>query len=131
MKEGSFAGTLLISGHIQYSVNHTYLYGNTPNVQSLAIGGGLFILSRGRSWDEWSLKTDLMVGITTCPQGWLATTHLDIAEYGFGKSLDEAVADLLTSLSDYRESLESREERLGQSAKGDLNKLRKLVEMQH
>jgi hypothetical protein len=70
----------------------------------------------------------LFVDVSTTRQQVLATTYLTVAEYGVGESMDEALVDLLTSLSDYRESLEKREDRLGPPAAADLDKLRKLVQ---
>jgi hypothetical protein len=68
-----------------------------------------------------------MAEISTSGREVMASTYLEIAEYGVGASLEDAVADLLTSLSDYRESLEKREDRLGPPAVHDLEKLRKLI----
>lgn len=74
------------------------------------------------------MSTSLMVNIEVSEQGWLATTYLaELAEYGFGTSQEDAISELLTSLSDYRVSLEKREERLGPSAKDELTKLRGLI----
>jgi hypothetical protein len=68
-----------------------------------------------------------MAEISTSGREVMASTYLEIAEYGVGASLEDAVADLLTSLSDYRESLEKREDRLGPPAVDDLERLRKLI----
>ena len=101
--------------------------GDSHHIQVVPSGGGLFLVTRGRSWKGWELTTDLLVEIAASEQEVLATTYLAIAEYGIGESLEEAVADLLTSLSDYRESLEKREDRLGPPAVDDLERLRKLI----
>ena len=90
-------------------------------------GTGLLLIPKKRTWEGWTLASDLMVEIKTSDQEVLATTFLTVAEYGSGSSMEDAVDDLLTSLSEYRESLERREERLGQSAVDDLAKLRKLL----
>ena len=81
------------------------------------------------SWDgDWELAGDLAVEIQTSEQEVLAIAHqLTVEEYGAGASLEEAVRDLLTSLSEYRESLEEREDRLGVPAVADLAKLRKIL----
>ena len=77
------------------------------------------------------MATSLMIDIEVSEQGWLATTYLvELAEYGFGASQEDAISDLLTSLSDYCASLEKREDRLGQSAKDELAKLRGLISRQ-
>ena len=62
-------------------------------------------------WDgNWELAGDLVVEVQTCQEEVLAIAHqLTVEEYGAGASLEEAVRDLLTSLLDYRESLEERD----------------------
>jgi hypothetical protein len=126
--------TSLISGSEQartYSTGlPTFASGSTAHTPSSPVGGGLFLIPRGSTWDAWELATSLMVTLSTSSESWLATTYLetDIPEYGAGASQKEAIADLLTSLSDYRESLEGREERLGPPAVGDLTKLRTLLQ---
>ena len=89
----------------------------------------LLVIPSDCSWDgDWELAGDLVVEIQTSEQEVLAIARqLTIEEYGAGASLEEAVRDLLTSLSEYRESLEEREERLGAPAVADLAKLRKIL----
>lgn len=81
------------------------------------------------SWDgDWELAGDLVVEIQTSGEKVLAVArHLAVEEYGAGASLEEAVQDLLTSLSEYRESLEEREARLGAPAVADLAILRSII----
>ncbi len=82
----------------------------------------------GRAWEDgWELARDLWVAIRTTQEGTLAVARLTEEEHGAGASVDEAVQDLLTSLSDYRESLEDREARLGATAAADLAKLREVI----
>ena len=77
---------------------------------------------------DWELTGDLVVEVQTCREEVLAIAHqLTVEEYGAGASLEEAVRDLLTSLSEYRDSLEEREDRLGVPAAADLAKLRKIL----
>ena len=74
------------------------------------------------------MTTDLVVEIQTSGQEVLAIAHhLAADEYGAGASIEEAVQDLLTSLSEYRESLEEREANLGTPAAADLVKLRGII----
>ncbi len=89
----------------------------------------LLVIPSDCSWDcDWELAGDLAVEIQTSEQEVLAIAHqLTVEEYGAGASLEEAVWDLLTSLSEYRESLEEREERLGAPAVADLARLRKIL----
>lgn len=81
------------------------------------------------SWDsDWGLAGDLVVEIQTSGEKVLAIArHLTVEEYGSGASLEEAVLDLLTSLSEYRESLEEREAKLGAPAVADLATLRSII----
>lgn len=86
----------------------------------------------GHAWEGgWELARDLWVEIRTTSEETLAVTRLTVEEYGTGASVEEAVQDLLTSLSEYRESLEEREERLGVPAVADLAKLRKILRRSH
>ena len=89
----------------------------------------LHVIPSGCSWDgEWELTGDLVVEIRTSGEEMLAVArHLTVEEYGAGASLEEAIQDLLTSLSEYRESLEEREYRLGAPAVADLAKLLDMV----
>ena len=68
-------------------------------------------MAKGTSWDdEWESIDDLLVNVHTTPQEVVASTYLPTLEYGVGDTVPEAVHDLLTSLSDYYHSLESRED---------------------
>lgn len=91
----------------------------------------LHVIPSDCSWDgDWELTADLVVEIQTSGEEVLAVSHhLTVEEYGQGGSVEEAVQDLLTSLSDYRESLEEREARLGVSAVDDLAKLRGIIRL--
>ena len=81
-----------------------------------------------QSWDDlWVLLDDLFVNIHTSPEEVLAIAYLTVQEYGVGPSFEQAIADLLTSLSDYYLALEARQARLEPSAERDLKLLRKLV----
>ncbi len=87
---------------------------------------GPYIIPARASWDGcWELATDLTVQVSR--KEVLANTHMTVQEYGVGPTLDEAIQDLLTSLSDYRESLEAREKTLGEEALEDLKQLRALI----
>ena len=87
------------------------------------------VIAADCSWDGyWELAGDLVVEVQTCQEEVLAIAHqLTVEEYGAGASLEEAVRDLLTSLSDYRESLEEREARLSPPTVADLAKLRSII----
>ena len=86
------------------------------------------LLPAGYSWDDtWELARDLTVEVQTSEQETVALTRLTVGEYGVGNNLNEAVYDLLTSLSDYKEALEARETGLANSAVAELQALRELV----
>ena len=92
-------------------------------------GKVLHVIPSDCSWGgDWELTADLAVEIQTFGEEVLAVSdHLTVEEYGEGASVAEAVQDLLTSLSEYRESLEEREARLGAPAVEDLAKLRGII----
>jgi hypothetical protein len=59
---------------------------------------------------------------------WVATTWLEgVLEYGNGATANDSLADLIVSIGEYRESLERREEDLGDSALRELSYLRRLI----
>lgn len=72
------------------------------------------------------LKSILLIQLRTSESGALAITYLDTEEYGWGKTEGEAIADLMTSLVEYMESLEARQDQLGDPAAADLKKLHAL-----
>ena len=80
------------------------------------------------TWDGvWELCRDLIVEVQTSKLETVALTRLTVGEYGVGDNFKDAVHDLLTSLSGYREVLEGREDKLGASAAAELKVLRGLV----
>jgi len=77
----------------------------------------------------WYIKSLLLTEIQHTPEGSIAKTWLEgVCEYGTSKDENEALSDLVTSLGEYRESLEDREDSLGESARKDLIYLRKLID---
>ena len=101
------------------SINSTYTC--TSNI------GWYFFHKWITVWDNWKLCDDLFVEVRTSLTEVVAITRLTVEEYGVGLSFEEAMLDLLRSLSDYRQSLEGREEALGELAKEDLRILRGLI----
>lgn len=96
-----------------------------PKPDSLTV---LAVLA-GSSVAGWDLKSLLLVQLRRTRRLAVATTWLEgLAEYGTGKSDAEAVADLVVSLGEYRESLERRRRKLGASARGELALLRNLIQ---
>jgi len=103
-------------------------YVSDVNVGNPTFSEGLYLVPQQQAWDNtWELKSHLLVKIHTSRDEVLASTYLAVQEYGVGPSLETAIHDLLTSLSDYYQSLEGREERLGPPGKEDLKRLRALV----
>ena len=92
------------------------------------ISQGLLLLHAGHSWEnKWELVNYLLVQIEASFQEILAVTFLEVKEFGAGNSVEEAVLDLLTSLSDYYQSLEQRNARLGPGGLEDLERLKCLI----
>lgn len=90
-------------------------------------------VASGYLWEDgdfrWGLKTLLLVEVRTTQREVVALTWLTtVEEYGLGLSLQEAIKDLLVSLSDYLRSLESLEGQLAPSAQEDLRSLQTLME---
>ncbi len=73
------------------------------------------------------MAADLRIEVNPSSEEVVIVTCLNLHEYGIGDSLESAVADLLNSLSDYYECLESREANLGPVAIEDLHKLRRAL----
>ena len=105
-----------------YNSSGTLLSGNPKSSR------GLYYVPAGHTWDgSWELAVDLLVEVNTSPIEVVAIAYLTFEEYGTGDCLETAIDDLLTSLSDYFESLRSREETLAPSAMEDLQILRRLL----
>lgn len=100
----------------------------TKDLGTPASSEGLYFIPGQMSWDDaWELKSALLVQVRTSREEVLASTYLTVQEIGVGPSLESAVYDLLTSLSEYYQSLESHENRLGPPGKEDLARLRNLI----
>ena len=102
-----------------------YSCSGTESSSGPASNKGIYVIPRGHTWDDsWELAADLHIEVNTPAEEPVVVTCLDPQEYGTGDSLDSAIEDLLTSLSDYYQSLESREANLAPSAVKDLHTLR-------
>jgi hypothetical protein len=103
-------------------------HAQTGIVGNPVLSEGLYIIAAQNSWDDsWELTKDLLIEVRTSSKEVLAITYLTVQEYGVGASLETAILDLLTSLSDYYQSLEAREKTLDSSAREDLKRLRQLI----
>ena len=102
--------------------------GASPFAESDDARRDFYVVPAQPLWQgAWELAADLLIE-ASAPGGEVAVvTHLTVQEYGAGPSLGDAVADLLDSLREYRESLEAREERLAPPAQADLAALRTLL----
>ena len=77
----------------------------------------------------WRLKSLLLVQLTPARRELVAETWLEgLAEYGTAENEADAITDLVVSLGEYGEALESREKNLGDSARKELDYLRRLIE---
>jgi len=74
------------------------------------------------------LRSVLLIQLKISSSGILATTYLEAEEYGWGKTENEAITEVLTSLVEYMESLETRRDHLGEPAQADLKRLRQLFQ---
>ena len=96
-----------------------------PHPHSLAV----MTLSEGLEVGGWRLKSLIMMQMQCAETECVASTWLEgVLEYGVGERQDEAIVDLLISLGEYLESLDERETTLGDSAKRELDYLRKIIE---
>ena len=87
-----------------------------------------YVVPAQYSWDNgWELTGDLPVGVRTSQEEVVAVARLTFEEYGVGASVEDAVRYLLTSLTDYYQSLEAREGSLGPPPAKDLEILRGMV----
>jgi hypothetical protein len=75
---------------------------------------------------SWKMKQDLVVELRIEGAKFIALYH-DVSEYGIGETEQDALSDLLTSLADYRLSLERREATLAAREKNDLSRLKELI----
>jgi len=76
--------------------------------------------------ESWKMKQDLVVELRIEGARFIALYH-EVSEYGIGETEQDALSDLLTSLADYRLSLERREATLATREKNDLSRLRELI----
>lgn len=89
----------------------------------------VFTLPGDREIGDWRLKSNILVQIHQTRKECLATTWLEgIAEYGVGEDTSDAIMDLVVSLGEYRESLEKQEANLADSARRELDHLRRIIE---
>ena len=117
------------SGTHQLTINSTAYQsvGTLPSGNPTS-SKGLYYIPARHSWDDsWELAADLLVEVNTSREEVLAVTYLAVQEYGIGDSFESAITDLLTSLSDYYQSLESREAKLAPSSVEDLEALKRLL----
>ena len=81
----------------------------------------LDFIPASHSWDNgWELASDLHIEVNMSQEEAVAVSCSESQEYGVGNSLESAIADLLTSLSDYYDSLDSRQGNLAEPAVRDL-----------
>lgn len=91
------------------------------------VGYGIVFLPSGTPIEKrpWVLRRDVLAEVRYEQDTFVAVCH-DVGEYGTGATVTEAIHDLLTSLVDYRASLEKRANRLADAEKQHLDSLRAL-----
>jgi hypothetical protein len=109
---------------ISYPISHMNMGAISLAAESLSL---IVLLTGWQASSSHHLKSVLLVKLRTSESGVLAITYLDTEEYGWGKTENEAIIDLITSLVEYMESLEARQDQLGDSAVTDLEKLHALL----
>ena len=94
--------------------------------------GNAFLIPAKRAWGNpaWELLVDLQVALQCSQSEGMAVACPAVREYGIGHTIEEAIEDLLTSLSDYCESLEAREFTLAEAEASDLSELRRMIRRQ-
>lgn len=101
---------------------------NTPVIRQMS-SITVLTIPRESNIAGWHVKSLLVVQISHTHKESVATTWLEgIAEYGTGKGENEAIIDLVGSLGEYRDALERRKRKLGDSARKELECLRRLIE---
>ncbi|MBI2171764.1 MAG: hypothetical protein HYU30_07065 [Chloroflexi bacterium] len=99
----------------------------TPVAQNLE-SISLFPLHKDFRVGPWRLNSLLLAEVHIAQDSVIALTYLNqTSEYGSGQTPEAALCDLVSSLGEYREALESRRDRLGLSAIGDLAVLENLI----
>ena len=89
----------------------------------------VLLIPRKSEIGGWRLKSVTLVQVSLARRESVATIWLEgVAEYGTGAGDNEAISDLVVSLGEYRKSLEKREKKLGDSARKELDCLRRLIE---
>ena len=109
------------------TINYPIFHINNTAIRLATESLSLGVLIEGwQSNGGHRLKSLLLVQLRASESGVLAITYLDTEEYGWGNTEGEAIADLMTSLVEYMESLEARQDQLGDPAAADLDKLHAL-----
>lgn len=75
-----------------------------------------------------TIKSVIVVQIRPIPEGALAETWLEgVYEYGVGENDTKAIDDLVVSLKEYLDVLDTNKDTLGDSAKKELDALQRLI----
>ena len=89
---------------------------------------GMYLLPAGFTWDDrWRLAENIVVEVRITSEAVLLLSHGALEEYGAGDTLDEAIWDFLTGLSDLRQSDAAHEDRLAPDDTRRLATLRRLI----
>lgn len=117
----------IVMPYITERVKHEQQVSQIPETLSNTVG--IFTIAKGTfiAGGPWKIATDSVAEIRHEGSNFIAV-HYDVDEYGIGNSSEEAVADLLISLIDYRTSLEKRENKLAAKERSDLDRLKRLLQ---
>lgn len=96
---------------------------------TFSVGVGVRTIPKGTliGGGPWKIRLDSVAELRREGSS-IVAIHYDVDEYGIGETAEEALADLLTSLVDYRAFLERRGKRLAAKEQSDLARLRMLLE---
>ncbi len=105
-----------------------FVTGKIPNSRKSRIALTVIVLDRDSEFAGWKLLAPLVIQSESKSRSAVASTWLEgVSEFGHGNTVDESLIDLITSLGEYRQSLEHQEALLGDSALLELTLLRKMI----
>ena len=119
--------SVMTSPILQFDVHRAGVTPKPRNLEAISVLG----VPGGSEVGEWRLKTFQLIRVRRTRKEFVATTWLEggaLVEYGSGKTAGEAITDLVTSLGEYREALEERESKVGDSSLKELAHLRNIIE---
>ena len=120
----SMTGSIYVAGYIAGTIFQQDDSPGTTGASEPQIADQLLYVHEGHQHGGWKLTQPLLVQATTNHEGVFVDASPTVSEYGVGSSFDEAIEDLLVSMSEYLESLQGHENHLGDLELSDLKTLR-------